>query len=395
MSHEKPTISGAITYAQPRSPGSANEQLRLFIESVKDYAILTLDPEGYVASWNAGAERIKGYRAGEILGQHFSRFYPEKDVAQGKPLRGLEIAEREGRYEEEGWRVRKDGTFFWANVVITALHDESGRLVGFGKVTRDFTQRKQAEEQRELARLRAAVQSQDEFLSVASHELKTPLTPLQLKLTSLLRTVQGHPEATMPTARIAKELEGACRQVRKLADLIDSLLDVSRLSVQRVQLSPALMDLSSLVRDVVARHVITATQVSSPVVVEAPVPVEGSWDWSRLEQVVTHLLSNALKYGAGKPVHIQVSVEEGSALLAVRDEGIGIEEEQQARVFERFARAVSDRHYGGLGLGLFIAQQVIEAHGGTLSVESSPGRGALFTARLPLGPSPGKGLRQP
>ncbi|MDC0710629.1 PAS domain-containing sensor histidine kinase [Stigmatella sp. ncwal1] len=386
MSHEKPTISGVITYAQARSPGNATDQLRLFIESVKDYAILTLDPKGYVASWNAGAERIKGYRAGEILGQHFSRFYPEEDVAQGRPQRELEIAEREGRYEEEGWRVRKDGSLFWANVVITALRDESGQLVGFGKVTRDFTQRKRAEDERELERLRETVQSQDEFLSVASHELKTPLTPLQLKLTALLRTVKSHPEAAMPAARLHKDLEVACRQVRKLSELIDNLLDVSRLSLHKVQIRRVRMDLSSVVKDVAARYVRVAAQAGSQVVVEAPVPVEGSWDRVRLEQVVTHLLSNALKYGAGKPVHIQVSVEDGTALLAVRDEGIGIEQDQQVRVFERFARAVSERHYGGLGLGLFIAHQVIDAHGGTLRVESVPGQGALFTARLPLGP---------
>jgi PAS domain S-box-containing protein len=388
MSIEEPKILGAITYARPRSPGSADDQLRLLIESVKDYAILTLDTQGYIASWNMGAERIKGYRAGEILGKHFSLFYPREDAARGKPARGLEIAEREGRFEEEGWRVRKDGNLFWANVSITALRDAQGQLVGFGKVTRDFTQRKQAEERRELERLRAAVQARDEFLSVASHELKTPLTPLQLKLTALLRTVETHPEASMPVSRLAKELKAANRQVRKLADLIENLLDVSRLSMDRLQLSLAPADLAAIVREGVSRQAHLAAQVGSPIEVEAPPSVEGVWDRLRLEQVVAHLLSNALKYGAGKPVHIRVSLEGDKAVLAVRDEGIGIEPEQQARVFERFERAVSERHYGGLGLGLFIAHQAIEAHGGTLGVDSAPGKGSLFTARLPLHPPP-------
>ncbi len=360
-------------------------RFRMLVENVRDYAIFMMDPEGHIQSWNRGAERIKGYRPEEIIGKHFRTFYPPEDVARGKPEWELEVAIREGRYEEEGWRVRKDGTRFWANVVITALFDETGTLRGFGKVTRDFTERRQAEEARELERLREAVRTRDEFLSVASHELKTPLTPLQIKLTAMLRAIELHPDAPLSPEKVAKDLDMARRQVRKLADLIEDLLDVSRISVGKLPLSPESMDLTSLVQDVVGRYAPQAAQAHCLVEVEVTAPVvEGTWDKRRMEQVVTNLLTNALKYGAGKPVHVRVGQEAGQAVLNVRDEGIGIATEDQAHVFERFMRAVSDRHYGGMGLGLFITREIVQGHGGTIRVSSELGKGSTFTVTLPL-----------
>ncbi|RKG72538.1 PAS domain-containing sensor histidine kinase [Corallococcus exercitus] len=364
----------------------SEERFRLLIEHVQDYAIYMLDADGRVSTWNAGAERFKQYKAEEIIGQHFSRFFPPEDVARGKPWHALQVAASEGRFEEEAWRVRKDGSLFWASVVITALHDTHGQLVGYAKVTRDITQRKQNQERRELEMLRDAVRARDEFLSVASHELKTPLTPLQLKLTSLLRVVENNPSASLPVERIARDLEVARRQVRKLSDLIEDLLDVSRISMGQLRLDRAPMDLSSLAREVVVRYAPQAVQVGCVVTLEAPTPIEGHWDRARLDQVITNLLTNALKYGAGKPIHVRVRVDSALAVVSVRDEGIGIPHEDQPRVFERFVRAVSERNYGGLGLGLFITQQIIEAHGGIVQVRSTPGQGSTFTVMLPRGP---------
>ncbi|RKH66799.1 PAS domain-containing sensor histidine kinase [Corallococcus sp. AB049A] len=364
----------------------SEERFRLLVEQVQDYAIYMLDVDGRVSTWNAGAERFKQYKAEEIIGQHFSRFFPPEDVARGKPWYALQVAAREGHFEEEAWRVRKDGSLFWASVVVTALHDPAGNLRGFAKVTRDITQRKQSQERRELEMLRDAVRARDEFLSVASHELKTPLTPLQLKLTALLRTVENNPSATLPVERISRDLEVARRQVRKLSDLIEDLLDVSRISMGQLRLDRAPMDLASLARDVVARYAPQSAQVGCVVTLEAPTPTPGHWDRSRVDQVITNLLTNALKYGAGKPVHIRVRMEAGLAVLSVRDEGIGIPMEDQPRVFERFVRAVSERNYGGLGLGLFITQQIIEAHNGIVQVRSAPGEGSTFTVMLPPGP---------
>ncbi len=383
--HHHVSERGGITYTSGGPPAQdAADQLRLLIASVTDYAILTLDERGCIASWNLGAERIKGFRAEEILGQHFSRFYPPEDVARGKPQWELETAVRVGRFEEEGWRVRKDGTRFWANVVITALFDESGQLRGFGKVTRDFTQRKADEERRELERLREALRTRDEFLSIASHELKTPLTPLQLKLATLKRLAESHPEALLSGERLTRELETASRHVSRLANLIEDLLDVSRISVGTLSLTREPVDLCAITREVILRHAPQAVQKGCRVDVEAPVPVEGMWDRRRLDQAVTNLITNALKYGAGKPVHVRVVSENGVAVLTVRDEGIGIASEHHARIFDRFMRAVPERNYGGLGLGLFITQQIVDAHRGNIEVQSEPGAGAAFTVRLPL-----------
>ncbi|RKG48338.1 PAS domain-containing sensor histidine kinase [Corallococcus sp. AB011P] len=372
----------------------SEERFRLLVEHIQDYAIYMLDPDGRVTTWNAGAERFKQYKAEEIIGQHFSRFFPPEDVARGKPWYALQVAASEGHFEEEAWRVRKDGSLFWASVVITALHDPAGKLRGFAKVTRDITQRKQNQERRELEMLRDAVRARDEFLSVASHELKTPLTPLQLKLTALLRTVENNPSATLPVERIARDLEVARRQVRKLSDLIEDLLDVSRISMGQLRLDRAPMDLTSLARDVVTRYAPQSAQVGCTVTMEATTPIRGHWDRARMDQVITNLLTNALKYGAGKPIHVRVRMDSGLAVLSVKDEGIGIPLEDQPRVFERFVRAVSERNYGGLGLGLFITQQIIEAHGGIVQVRSILGAGSTFTVMLPPGPdvSPASGV---
>ena len=172
-----------MTPRQASKPTEVTADLfRLLVESVVDYAIFLLDPTGVVRTWNAGARRLKGYEADEIIGRHFSTFYPEEDVRRGKPAWELESAAREGRFEDEGWRIRKDGSSFWANVVITALRRD-GELVGFAKVTRDLTARREAEEERvRLAEAREAVRLRDEFLSIASHELRTPLTALDLQV---------------------------------------------------------------------------------------------------------------------------------------------------------------------------------------------------------------------
>ena len=362
----------------------SEERFRALVGSVKDYAIFMLDPHGYVVTWNDGAERIKGYPADEIIGQHFSRFYPPEDLAAGKPRLELEVAAREGRYEEEGWRVRKDGTRFWANAVLTALRNPDGTLRGFAKVTRDFTARREEEERREVERLRDAVKSRDEFLSVASHELRTPLTPLQLKLGAMLRAATSAGAGGVPGEKLVRDLETSRRQVERLSALIEDMLDISRLATGGLKLAPAPVDLAALVRDVAGRYAPQAERAGCALEVDAAAPVVGAWDARRVDQVVTNLLTNALKYGAGAPVHLSVTREGGEAVLRVRDGGIGIPVEEQPRIFERFVRASPVSHFGGLGLGLFITRQVVEAHGGTVGVESVPGQGATFTVRLPV-----------
>ncbi|MBN1205707.1 MAG: PAS domain S-box protein [Myxococcaceae bacterium] len=229
-----------------------------------------------------------------------------------------------------------------------------------------------------------AIQLRDEFLSVASHELKTPLTPLHLKLQGLRREAES--AERVPRERVLHSLEGAEVQVRRLRDLIDDLLDVSRLSQGRLSMTLEQVDLDDVVRRVVSELSPQAVKAGCALTVDADGPVPGHWDRLRLEQLVTNLLTNALKYGAGKPVALHLERAGPLARLTVRDEGIGIEAEHLGRIFGKFERAVSERHYGGLGLGLYITRQIVEAFGGRIGVESQPGQGALFTVELPLQP---------
>jgi signal transduction histidine kinase len=242
----------------------------------------------------------------------------------------------------------------------------------------------QAEENGKLyAEAREAVRARDDFLSVASHELKTPLTPLRLRLQGLRREVEGGEQESVPRERVVRAARGAEQQLHKLAVLVDALLDVSRLTQGRLALSWEELDLAEVVGEVVERFAQQAAKVGCEVEVRAEGPVMGRWDRTRLEQVVTNLLSNALKYGAGRPVHVAVEGEAERAVLVVSDEGIGISPEAQERIFGKFERAVSGRHYGGLGLGLYITRQIVQALGGTIAVESEPGQGATFRVVLP------------
>jgi PAS domain S-box-containing protein len=357
----------------------SDERFRMMVESVRDYAIFMLDPTGRVVTWNPGAERINGYRADEIIGEHFSRFYSEEEVRSGKCERELETAVREGRFEEEGWRVRKDGTRFWASVVITALHDQGGRLVGFAKVTRDLTQRRKMDEGRLLlAQAEESIRLRDEFLSIASHELKTPLTALQLQLQGVHRRMVDADPA------LASRIDRAVRSGQRLADLIEALLDVSRIATGRFELKRECFDLGATVHDVVERLAENAAREGSPLQVNAAPGLVGSWDRLRLEQVLVNLLSNAIKYGAGGPVEVTASAEQGEAVLRVTDHGPGVPEQDLQRIFGRFERASSLRNYGGLGLGLYVARQIVEAHGGTVSAHNLSAGGACFSVRLPL-----------
>jgi PAS domain S-box-containing protein len=233
-----------------------------------------------------------------------------------------------------------------------------------------------------------AVRVREEFLQVASHELKTPLTPLLLKLQMLTRAAESHPREQWP--RMTEDLAMMRQQVRRLSQLMDELLDVSRISSGRFTLHMERVDLAALVRETAARFKPEVLRLGGRLEVEAPERVEGLWDRQRLEQVVTNLLSNALKYGDGKPVRVRVATAGTRARLVVSDQGIGIARDALLRIFGKFERAVSERHYGGLGLGLYITRQIVEALGGTIQVASEQGQGSTFTVELPLAPPAAK-----
>jgi len=364
----------------------AHDQLRetqtrfqLLVEAVKDYAIFMLDPSGRVMTWNAGAQRIKGYDAREIIGHHFSEFYEAAEIRSGKCERELEDAARDGRFEDEGWRLRKDGTKFWANVVITALRAENGELIGYAKVTRDLTERRRLEEERlSLAKAEEAIRLRDEFLSLAAHELKTPLTVLQLQLDTL------HDRMDQSGQRVAKKLQRAAQSSERLALLVESLLDVSRIATGRFALDIREFDLVDSVNRIVDSLRPSAERARCDLTVNGEEAILGSWDRLRLEQALTNLLSNAIKYGAGAPIAVTVRRHGNEVMLEVRDHGPGIPAGELTRIFQRFERAASIRNYGGLGLGLYFIQAIVDAHGGSVTAGNVADGGARFQITLPL-----------
>jgi PAS domain S-box-containing protein len=405
--------------SEPREPvpvlrPPAEVELRLLVESVRDYAIFMLDPNGFVLSWNEGARRIKGYTAREIVGQHFSVFYEREEVQAGKCELELRLATEDGRFEDEGWRVRKDGTRFWANVILSVIRGPSGEVLGFAKVTRDLTQRRQVEEGRLavvqaqaalreaearaderarliktlegdiaervdlIMRLEVAVRARDDFLTIASHELKTPLHTLQMQVSSALHFLG--PDAP---ERLRKRLQGAEVQVERLTRLIDGLLDLSHITAGRLGMRPQELDLVTFVRGIVEREREAIAASGSVVTIEAPVAIVGRWDRLRLDQVVTNLLSNALKYGEKKPVAVRVEEHGDRVRVVLKDHGLGIDPRDHEKIFERFERAVALDSYSGFGLGLWIVRRIVEAMGGSVHLESQRDVGSAFTVDLP------------
>jgi PAS domain S-box-containing protein len=361
---------------------------RLLIDAVEDYAIFLLSTDGTIQTWNLGAERIKGYTAAEIVGQHFSVFYTPEEREAGRPMRLLGWAAERGRFEDEGWRVRKDGTRFWADVIVTALRDENGRPYAFAKITRDLTERRAAEEQERhlLAerQARAAAEEallvRDRFLSIASHELKTPVATIRLAAESLLHARDA---GRLDDARLDAGLRRIASGTERLGALVDELLDLSRLTADATALRTAPTDVTAVTRDVIARFA-DADQADRIHLVSPPVAVIDA-DELMLDQVVTNLVDNALKYSApAGNVDVAVRAADGGIELEVGDRGIGFDDTTADRIFEAFGRGENAEPFPGLGLGLHITRQIVERHGGRIAaVPRTDGPGAIFTIWLP------------
>lgn len=381
----------------------SEERFRLMVEGVQDYAIFMLDPQGLVATWNSGAERLKGYTAQQIIGTHFSRFYLASDVARGWPKEELSRATLDGRFEDEGWRLRQDGTRFWANVVITALRDETNQLVGFSKVTRDLTERKEIEENaRRLAReeagrkaaeeasaarqklvdeLKAADQRKDQFLATLAHELRNPLAPLRSGL-EVLKRIDLDNELAGDTLAMME------RQLSHTVNLVDDLLDVSRVSRGKINLQKQRLTLKTIIEHSVetCQPLLQASDHELALEIpEAPIWVEG--DLTRLSQVLSNLLNNAAKYTPPTgTIRIQARAEGDQAILEISDNGVGIPTKMLPSVFDLFTqvRRFQEHGKGGLGIGLSLVKHLVELHGGSATVSSEgSNRGSRFTVSLP------------
>lgn len=360
--------------------GQNDALFRRLIESVHEYAIFLLDPEGRVMTWNPGAERIKGYKAREIIGQHFGRFYPA-GTSREKLDGELRYAVEHGQFEEENWRIRKDGSTFWANVVITPLYEDK-KLIGYIKVTRDLTERLHHEqERRELAAreasARAEVAARDSFLSIAAHELKTPLTSAKAAVQLLKRSFRLRTDLDATQAR---SLQLVDEQIEKLARLVGRLLETVQIQGERFALFKERTDVAEVVRSAVSRLEGPAEQV---ITLTAPMSLIAEVDPLRIEQVLTNLVGNAMKFSPkDKPISVVLEEHPSELRLIVSDGGPGVPEGTRDHLFERFFQANPDR--SGMGLGLFITKEIVDRHGGTISVDFPPTGGSRFTVTLPI-----------
>ncbi len=337
----------------------SEERFRLLVEAVQDYAIFMLSPEGVIASWNAGAQRIKGYSAEEIVGRHFRTFYPPDKQAERHPEHELELALREGSYEEEGWRIRQDGTRFWANVLITAVHDEAGVHIGFAKVTRDMTERRQMLDHLEAmnARLARAAQEQSEFLAVTAHELRTPVGVLSGAATLL---AAHWPElAEQERTELIESMTSSSARLRRL---LDDLLTASRLEAGTIEFHMSPTPVGELVGAAVAR-----AQGSNPeaqIQWAAPPDLLVEADPDRLAQAVDNLISNALRHGS-PPVRVAAVAAGAHIEVRITDSGTGPPGHVREQLFQRFTTGARR----GTGLGLYIVRELARAHGGDASYE--------------------------
>jgi PAS domain S-box-containing protein len=357
------------------------EGFRLFVSNVKDYALLMLDQEGVVVSWNEGAERIEGYRAEEIIGQHFSRFYSAEDVANGKPGFELEEAKRNGRFENEGWRVRKDGSRFLANVVITALRDETGELRGFGKITRDMTERRKYEDDllRKVRQLKYSNDELQQFSYVASHDLQEPLRMVASYTQLLAKRYQGRLDSDADEF-IAYAVDGCNRMQRLVEDLLvysraaNSAADPHEISSENA-LREALTNLRATIKE------------SGAVVTHDSLPAVTA-DEARLTQVFLNLVGNAIKYRGAEVPQVHISATKNGSeewVFSVRDNGLGIEPQYFERIFVLFQRLHGRDEFKGTGIGLTICKKIVERAGGRIWVESQPQKGSTFYFSVPEG----------
>jgi PAS domain S-box-containing protein len=365
----------------------SEERFRRIVQSVRDYGIFMLDQAGHVVSWNEGAERMQGYTTDEIVGRHFSVFYRPDEAAAGRPDEELRIATSRGWYEEEGWRVRKDGSSFWAHVVLTALRGDAGDLIGFTKVTRDLTERRRAHEAqlenaRRTAAAEAANRAKSEFLAAMSHELRTPLNAIGGYVDLIAMGVRGPvtPEQAADLARVR-------RSQQHLLGIINDLLNYARIEAGGVTYDIGPVSVRTIIETAVT--IATPLAAGKGVNFNPPDDVDdlvARADAPKVDQILVNLLSNAVKFtDRGGSVSLEVRREGEWIVMEVRDTGLGIPAEKLETIFEPFVqvgRSLTTQSEG-TGLGLAISQDLARAMGGSISVQSSLGEGSTFRLELP------------
>jgi PAS domain S-box-containing protein len=352
----------------------SEERFRLLVEQVKDYAIFVLDPRGVISSWNQGARRLKGYSADEVMGKHFSIFYTPEDLAIKKPENELTIAIRDGRYEEEGWRIKKDGSRFWASVVITALWDKRGNLTGFAKVTRDLTARMLQEED-----LKQKTRELESFAHTVSHDLRAPLRSIR-RFSELL--TEDHKASLNEEGQ--KFVERITRSADSMERLIDGILQYTQVAARNSTMEP--VPLEGIFKQVLQLHDGEIQSKKAKIEMPSTLPTVLG-DRTLLLQVFSNLIGNSLKFVAdGKPPSVIIEAHktgEGAEVL-VKDKGIGISEQDLPRIYNIFERLDTGGVIPGTGVGLAIVKRAVEKLGGQIAVDSVLHEGTTFRIYLPI-----------
>lgn len=360
-----------------------DERFELLAIDAKEYAVFLIDLEGDLLCWNTGAERIFGYQSHEVIGHHFSRFFPPEDIVTGQPEHELQTATAEGRAVTNCWQTRKDGTRFWCQAVVTPLFDANKQARSFAIVTHDLTENEAVRAQRQRADgLAAANRSKEEFMALLSHELRSPLSPI-VNAIQILRHMKTNDPIVEQAANTVE------RQVSVMVRLVDDLLDVSRITKGKLRLVKVHVDLRSAVQHAAEsvrpfmdarKHDFSVSLPTKPVWISA--------DSQRIEQVVVNLLNNAAKFtDPGGLIRVEVQADAGEGMIRVRDNGVGIAPQLLPHIFELFTQVDGSlgRSYGGLGIGLALASNLVQMHDGRLQATSAgPGKGCEFTIHLPL-----------
>lgn len=369
------------------------ERYKMLVENVQDYAIFFMDQDGYIQTWNKGAEKNKGYTHDEIVGKHFSIFYSDQDNADNKPQHELEIAKKLGRVEDEDWRVRKDGTKFWANVVITALYDEDGFLQGFAKVTRNLTERKEnedslkstnvllREQQKELQRLN---ESKDEFTSLASHQLRTPATAIK-QLLGLL--IEGYIEGVPDNIKVIlkKTYDSNERQI----SIVNSLLKVAQIDSGKIILRRQSVDINEIINSIVHQYEAIISDKGQKILLSLQDgPLYGYIDEHYYRMALENVIDNASKYtSVSGEIRISAASTNDSVVVSISDTGVGIKPENIPTLFDKFNRIPNELSHkvAGSGLGLYWVEKGIDLHQGKIEVESELNVGSTFFVKVPKG----------
>jgi len=356
---------------------SYETQFRLMVEEVTDYAIFMLDPQGQVVSWNKGARRIKGYEAGEIVGRHFSCFYTAADQQRGVPMRALKVAAATGHFRNSGWRVRKDGSMFLADVVITAVKDESGSLIGFSKVTRDVTESRASESRLDATALEV-MRSTLRVVAEANHELRGPI---QVIFTWAM-VLEKQLDALGVEDRRA--LGGIKRAGSRLTSIIDQMLDLSRFDAGAFEAKRVPIDPTALIEEFIDDYKVLAEQKGLTLDWSSEAP--GStleFDEYCFTHMLSNLLSNAIKFTERGRVGVRLFRDTGGGLaVKVSDTGIGMDEKFVSRLFDPFSREQRKSGIDGAGLGLAVTKRYLELNGASISVQTRKDAGSTFLVRL-------------